>query len=276
MTTTPFEIKVVYDASRKRRGTAIRTSAVRQTQRPGAGLVLGAMLNLVVAAAMYYAIWWKADPFLYITMIKKTPMDVPPSFAANPLGLATPEDLEPRGPEPSTASNSEANAGWSGKTAQVVIPAAAYGWLVLATASAFAVALVGGAWLGAIGGHWIRVAGLIGLLALVGGVGFFAYKIWAEYEMMYKPDQLRAGMGWLTLLVALLGLAAAARARGITKLAAVVVLIAAAGTPVGLWLWNQCGALDPQFANWSWMAAAFVIHAAWGIVLLVMASRIRA
>jgi hypothetical protein len=129
--------------------------------------------------------------------------------------------------------------------------------------------------LGAIGGHWVRVAGFAGLLVLMGGVAYFAYQIWAEYAMMFKPDQFRMGMGWLTLLVALLGLATAARARGVSLLAGITIIIAAIGTPVGLWLWSQGGAIDPRFASWPWLAGAFAMHAVWGLILLISAARIR-
>lgn len=276
MTTAPFEIKVVYDASRRRRGTTVRTTSVHKSGSANAGLLLGALLNLLVAGVMYYAVWWMADPFLYFTMMTKTPVDLPSSVVADPLGIGGPTDSATAEPESVPADTPESASTWSTKTAQSVIGATAYGWLVLATASACAVALAGGAWLGAVGGHWVRVAGFMGLLVVIGGVGFFAYRIWAEHEMMFKPRQLRIGMGWLTLLVALLGLAVAARARGVTKLAAIVVLIASVSTPLGLWLWNMFGALEPQFAQWPWLAGGLGIHAVWGLVLLVAANRIRA
>jgi len=125
------------------------------------------------------------------------------------------------------------------------------------------------------GGHWVRVSGFLGMVALVLGAGYFAYRVWAEYEMMYKPAQLRIGMGLLTLALALLGLSLAGRARRITKLAGIIVLASAVGTSVGIWLWAQCGALDLKYAAWSTLAAAFVVHALWGVVLLVAAPRIR-
>jgi hypothetical protein len=279
MTTAPFEIKVVYDASRRRgRGAVVRSAAQRGAIRIDGVILVGAALHLLVAAAMYWVTWWKVDrDILYMTMLKATPFEISPDFATNPIPFvprsrtrAEPPP-EPQIPVQETATITGPR--WGGKTAQWLIGATAYGWLTLATVASCAVAMAAGAWFGVVGGHWVRVFGFIGLVALVCGVGYFAYQIWAEYKMMSR--QLRVGMGWVILLMALLGLALAARARGITKLAGVSVVIAAAGTATGIWLWVQTGALEAQYASWVWLCGAFLAHAAWGFILLGTASRVR-
>lgn len=257
----------------------VRSSHAQTARSAGAALVLGGLLSLIVAGAMYYVTWWRADPFIYLTFMTRMPLEVSPEFAANPFGITSApkppaEDAVETAAEPSAEEVFVPR--WQGKTAQVLIPATAYGWLVLATSSACAVALAGGAWLGLAGGKWVRVLGVVGVLGLVGGVGFFAYRIWTQSQMMFKPDQLRVGMGFLALLLALMGLTGAGRARGITKFAGVVVILAAVATAAAIWLWAQSGALDLHYAAWPKLAAAFGIHAVWGVVLLVCAKRIRA
>ncbi len=280
MTSAPFEIKVVYDASqRRRRGAVVRTSSTTAARGRGSMFFLGGLLNLVVAGAMYYVTWQMADPFLGTTIIKKTPMDVPASFAANPFGITSAppgmaaDELEI---PPGQSTPGDIVSRWSGKTAQWLVPVTALGWLALATSGACAVALAAGAWLGYPAGAWVRVLGVLCTLILAGTLGWISWEIWQEYKTGYKVEHLRLGMGGLTLLFAFLGLAMSAKARGITRFAGVVVLLAAIATAVGIWLWTQTGALDIQYASWSRIAAAFGIHALWGVVLLLSANRIRA
>ncbi len=280
MTTAPFEIKVVYDASqRKRRGAIVRSSSARTTRAPGMALALGGLLNIAIAGAMYFVTWQVADPFLGTTIIKKTPMDVPAKFAANPFGITSAPgpgtaELESQQDQESLDKINSAPR-WSGKTAQWLVPVTAFGWLALTTAGACAVALAGGSWFGFSAGGWFRTLGQFGALILIAALGLIGWKLWAEYKAGYKVEHLRLGMGGITLLFAFLGLAMAGSARGITKLAGVTVILAAIGTAAGIWLWTQTGALDLQYADWPKLAAAFGIHSAWGVVLLLSANRIR-
>lgn len=122
----------------------------------------------------------------------------------------------------------------------------------------------------------MRVLGLVCTLLLAGALGWVGWQLWQEYKTGYKVEHLRLGMGGLTLLFAFLGMAMSGKARGITRFAGVVVLVAAIATAAGIWLWSQTGALDLQYASWSKIGAAFGIHAVWGLVLLVSANRIRA
>lgn len=280
MSTTPFEIKVVYDASRRKRGGAVvRTARAGRVGTANTWMIVGAVLNFAVAGGMYYATWWKIDPFIYITLLKKTPFPVTREFAANPLGLrsltAPAEALEPIAAE-EIDSEPASPWRWSAKFARISIGGTAYFWLTLATIGACAVAMAGGAWLGLAEGRWARVLGAVGGVALLVGIAYMGYRVWTEYKAMFEPNQLRIGIGLLTLLAALLGLAVATRARGITKMAGGIVLVAAVVTAAGMWLWTQNGALETKYAGWGVLAAAFAIHAVWGAVLLVSVKRIRA
>jgi hypothetical protein len=229
---------------------------------------------------MYYVTWWQADPFIYLRLFTRMPMEMPREIATNPFGIGTgtPEPHENTiGVEtiPSSQDAPEPAPRWNVKQTQRVMGATAYGWLTLATAGACAVALAGGAWLGGMGGPSARALAALGALGLATIVGYFGYKIWSASKMMFEPNQLRTGMGLVNLTCAFVGIALAGRVRGITKFAGVMVVLAAVGTAVGIWLWTQSGALDMQFAAWPKLAAAFGIHAAWGVVLLLSANRIR-
>jgi len=280
MSSSPFEIKVVFDASqRKRRGAVVRTAHRGGQHASGVGLILGALLNLAIAGGIYYVTWWKADPHIYMVFMQRLPLDVPSEFASNPLGFsaATFEAMERAAEEAAPAVDESApGPRWSGKTAQAIIPVTAYAWLTFATASACALALAGGAWLGLAGGSTVRMLGLVGVVAMTAFLGYAGYNVWQESQRMFEPNQLRRGMGMVALLFALIGVSLAARARGITRFAGFTVVVAAFVTGAAVWLWAQSGALDFQYAHWTKPGAAFAIHAAWGVVLLVTASRMRA
>jgi len=319
-----MEIKVVYDASKRRGGKIIvRTSPIRPGQRRGGGVLLVSLLNLAVAGGMYYATWWRIDPFLYITMMKKTPIDVPADFGSSgffvsppkraqtpPAAGVTKSGTSPHGSGDESGEAPYANgltaeaktrdqlelpsdeARWRGKTAQVMIPATAYGWLTLATAGACVLALAGGAGCGAAGGKKLRRVGLILAPGLAIGLAFTVYRLWPQsdvksghehnlfehlvqslYGMKYIPAQLRMWMGGLVLLSLAIGLAVGGRVRGLARLAAVTIILAAVGSAVGVWLWSQCGALEPGQTSVMVLALVFAAHSAWGWVLWPLSRR---
>lgn len=293
--TASLEIKVVYDASKRRGGkTIVRPSSIRPGRRPGGGVVLVSVLNLVVAGGMYYATWWRVDPFLYITMMKKTPIDMPPDFGSSGFFVPRPVRVDKGRPgnapgelegAPGDAAREEGDradaksaaqsaARWGGKTAQVMIPAAAYGWLTLATAGACALALASGAGFGATRRRTLRLIGMILTLGLIAGLAFTVFKVWSQYRMTYKPYHLRMGMGALTLLFATAGLMMAGHVRGLTRLAGAMVILAGVGSAGGVWLWSQCGALEAGQASVMMMALTFVVHSTWGWVLWPVARRL--
>lgn len=251
-------------------------SAKVSRPRLGGWVLLGAVFNLAVAAGMYYATWWKADPHIYMVFMTKLPLDVPRDFAHNPLGLNA-ATLEALGQLPEEGDSSPDPASprprWDGKSAQLIIPITAYGWLTFATASACGVGLAGGAWLGRAAGRPVRLWGLICAAALTLYLGYAGYGVWSESQKMFDPDKLRLGMGMLVLVIALFGIPLAARARGITRLAVVTILAAALATGAAVWLGAQSGALDLKFAHWTSVAAAFTIHGFWGILMLLALKR---
>ena len=285
-------------------------------------MALVALFNLVVAGTMYYATWWRVDPFLYITMMKKTPIDVPADFGSSGFFVSRPKRVQtppaggttsgksPRGSEGASEDAPSANgspakaqtrdqfesqtegARWGGKSAQVMIPAAAYGWLTLATAGACVLALAGGAGFGATAGKKLRRVGLILAPGLAIGLAFTVYRVWSRsdvksgqedklfgylvqslYGMKYSPAQLRMWMGGLVLLSLSIGMAVGGRLRELTRLASLTIILAAVGSAVGVWLWAQCGALEAGQASVMVLALVFVAHSAWGLVLWPLSRR---
>ncbi len=282
MSTAPFEIKVVYDATRRKgRGAVVRTSHGRAARASGLLFAAGAILHLAVAGSMYYVTWQVADPFLTRTMLTKTPLTVPAKFAANPFGIGRSMPTDPDAakgiaPEEAPSNETEPSQRWTGKTAQWLVPATAFGWLTLTAAASFAVALSAGTWLGLSTRGRLRILARIAALLLLVALGFAAWRLWVEYGFGFKVEHLRAGMAGVTLLFVLIGFTASGFVRGLTKFAAIAVILAAVGTAAGIWLWTQCGALDVQYAAWPKLAAAFGIHATWGLILLFSAGRIKA
>ena len=82
-------------------------------------------------------------------------------------------------------------------------------------------------------------------------------------------------MSALMLLAALAGSAIGRGARGLTRLAGVLLILSAVGSVAGLYLGSQCGAIRPGLSSLTFMGIVFVVHSAWGWILLPVAARIR-
>jgi hypothetical protein len=244
-------------------------------------LILG-ILNLIVAGALYYGIWWQVDPFLAVSMFLKTPIvtDVPEAelSAAVSQMLGMPIDVKPQTPPEPVAEPEAHRPRWSGSTTQKIIPGAAYAWLSLATIGCCAVALAGGATLGASAGpgNLKRVVGLFLLLFFIGGLAYGGFVMFTRYRTGYPVEYLRAGMGGLALGAAALGLALSPRGRGlrrVTRLASYALVVSATASAVGVYLWGQSGAMEPQYAAPAMLALIFAAHSAWGWLLLLLSFR---
>ncbi|MCH7872342.1 MAG: hypothetical protein IID33_11640, partial [Planctomycetes bacterium] len=72
----------------------------------------------------------------------------------------------------------------------------------------------------------------------------------------------------------LLGLLFTQQTRRLTRVAAVLLILSAGGTVWGLHVGVQSNALDPKYATTAYLAAAFVVHSAWGWILIPLAGRI--
>jgi hypothetical protein len=243
------------------------------------------VLNLIVAGALCYGTWWRVDPYLYMTMMLHTPVPVQgvdlDEAATHILGIS-PEESGSTVPMPAADADSplpapnppERTQQYRSDTAQAVIFGSAYIWLALATIACCVVAASGGASLGRAGGRPIRTFGVIaasgGMLALV----YVVYQMWGEYGWQYRPTHWRTGMSLLVLLTAFAGLVVARGARRLTRLAAVLLIVSAAGSVAGLYLGAQAGAIPVEQSTPMFLALVFIIHSLYGWILLPVSSRV--
>ena len=272
--TAPLEVKVIFDASsRGRRKPTRRVSRPPRMSRSSPWIVL-ALLNFLAAGGLYYATWWRVDPFIYLTFMLKTPVDMDLDQAS---GIFMPRNNELREPIPRPATQRPpapaALPQWTGDTVRKVMGAAAYGWLTLATAAACALSLSAGASLSRIGGSRWRRAGLVVAATLTLAIAVAAFVVWTQYGRTYLPSHLRFGMGGLVLWTAAVGLAFGRAARGLSRLAAITLILSAVGTVIGLYLGSRCGAIPPEQSTPLYLALAFLIHSLYGWIQLPILSR---
>ncbi|UCC29101.1 MAG: hypothetical protein JSU86_12965 [Phycisphaerales bacterium] len=293
-TPAPLDIKVIYSATKRhRRGWWASRAAVPIQDT---GLVVLGILNVIAAGGLYYATCWWADPELRFRVLMHTPLpgvdlreaklpsaSPPTGEEAQPIWIISevakqqgrlPPDLVPDSAEAPRDLTANARA----QTAQAVkFVGTVVGWEALATIAACALALAGGALVGRAGTAGLRLAGVV--VALVGlvAIGWAAYDLWVQYGRLV-PDQLRTDIGGLVLLAALAGLVIGRRIRGLTYLAAIILILSAAGSVVGLYVGAQFDAVKPEelpLPFFAFVVVVFVIHSLWGWVLLLLASRIR-
>ncbi len=272
----PLEVKTIYTAQKGRRGP--RPAFRRGPATGGVSLVLLGLLNLVAAGGLYYATWWRVDPFLYLTLMMKTPVDVDLEAAGTIFGVppgGRTGRSERAASEPRLGEPALREPPWGKQTAQKVIPIAAYSWLTLATVAVIALSLASGAALGRGGGTVWRRLGVVLTIGTLLGLGFAVYRVWTVYGIQYRPDHLRIGMAGLAFLGLTVGLLIGRGVRGLTRLSAIVLILSALGSALGLYLGSGCGAIDPKQSTPAYLGFVFVIHSAWGWVLLAAAGRVR-
>jgi hypothetical protein len=269
---SPLEIKVVFDGTAKpgKRGKTIPAAARRR--RPN--ILIISLVNLLVAGLLCYVIWWPADRFIGERIILNTPLDLDADAAAEAMfpGLASNPPTVDDGEQP--PEDEEEPPTITGKTARLVIIVTSFSWLTLSTIACCILALAGGAALGRIGGSTWRRIGVILSCGAVLGLAWAVYDVWSEYGIAYPLDKKRAGMLALVLLSALIGLAIGRAPRGLSRLGAVVLIIAGVGSVVGLFLGKLCGAVEPEYSSLLFLLIVFFVHSIWGWIMFPLASRI--
>lgn len=258
--TTPstIEVKVVFDSAlRGRRGT-VRVTPHTRAEGARSWHALG-IVHLLVAAALYYGIWWRVDPFLYMTLMMKTPVEMDLGAAAGMFGV----------PGASDATRAEKSAASAAvRKTQTTLGSAVVGWLAVSTASACALALAAGAgWARFRGGGFARFALM---LAIFMGIVLWlaAFLEWRAYGPAYPPKHLRLWMGGLVVLCGFVGLLMGRFARGLSKFAAFALILAGVGTVIAIHLGARNEAIEPPYATGTALAAAFAIHSAYGWLTL--------
>jgi len=276
----PVEVQVVFDSSRQR---GRRTRPVARPSVSRAMLLLGA-ISLLVSGAMYYAIWWKVDPFIYLSLCLKSPLDVRVPTAETAGGQPDLEDaasvifrIRPeRNSNPGTDSGETTAAAprWTGSTARNVIGAAAYSWLTLATLGCLALALAAGVQLSSGSAGGMRILGAFLTIGIAAALAYGAFRVWGEFKIGYKPNHLRLGMGGLVLLAAAVGLTIRRGSRPASRVASIALIVAAAGSAVGLYLWGEAGAIEMRYAAPGFLALVFAVHSLFAWILLPLSWRI--
>ncbi|MCH8188430.1 MAG: HEAT repeat domain-containing protein [Proteobacteria bacterium] len=116
------------------------------------------------------------------------------------------------------------------------------------------------------------IEGLLGVVAL----GWHAYGLWQQYGR-FVPDQIRIDIAALVAILGLVGLAMSSGARRLTRLAAILLILSAAGSVIGLHVGTHYEAITPDALPASLLTCSvgvFLIQSAWGWLLLPVASRI--
>jgi len=259
------EVKVVFDAASRGRRGAVRVAPHTRAEGARAWHALG-VVHLLVAAALYYGIWWRVDPFLYMTLMMKTPVDMDLGAAAGMFGVPGAAD---------EARAEKARVSASTRMTQTVLGSTVGGWLALSTASACALALAAGAgWARFRGSGLRRAAWFIAVLAAL-VVVVSAYVEWQKYERAYPPNHLRCWMGGVVLLFGAIGLLLGRLARGLSTLAGITLIIAGVGTVAAMLLGARHDAIEPQYATAAALAIAFGVHSAYGWLTLMLVRWVR-
>ena len=167
--------------------------------------------------------------------------------------------------------------GVQGATSEAILfVGTAIGWEALATLAACALALSGGTLLGRAGGAGWRRGVLILCLLTLATLGWAALGLWTKYERL-TPDLLRYGIAVFVVLVALTGLALRRGEKLLTYLAAIVLILSAAGSVVALCIGSRYEAVNPAELPMPFvifLALVFALHSLWGWILLPLASRV--
>lgn len=268
----PLEVKVIYSASSRgrRRAPSVRAPGPkRSSPRSGrsAGLLLLALMNLAGAGGLHYWSWWKVDKEIYFQLALKAEIPMTAISGQTPAAGGSAKDAF------SVTAPAAANTPLVSKR-QMVLVGSAYGWLTLATLAALALAMSGATLLVRSLGDWLRWPGIALLVLGTCASGWLALDIVGELGWQFTNTQWRQAMAALVVLAGLLGLSIGRWHRGFTKLSAALLILLGIGSAGGLYLLSRFDGVPPEQAAPTFLAIAFAVHAAYGIILLPIASRI--
>lgn len=288
----PLDIKVIYSATGRRaqpvrvaptakpkaaavsapvkRSVAVRAPIVRVHASTRGVLALGA-LNLMVGMVMLTVTWWPVDQFIYQKFVYKTPVDIAalgPMFGLKPEQIqAVPEESSaPAAPQPAI----------TGTAAQAVIASTGYGWLVLSTIAGYALTLAAGTALGQCSNSTWRRHTVIVFMGVLLGLGVAGVYTWQEFQTRFPPDYLRWGMLIGGVAFLLLGMIFDRGVLRWSRCAAVLIIIAAVGSVVGLYLGALSGAIPPAQSSIVFLLIVFAMHSLYGWLLWLLAPRLAA
>jgi len=254
----PLEVKVIYDASssRRRGGAPVVRTGVRHTR----WLVVG-LINLLVAGAVYYGLWWRVDrEIVYPALIMHSTIPGLDNFADQVSGKAGAARAEPE------AATTDART--------IKLWSVAYGWRTLTAIAFCTLALSGGSLLGRYFGGPARRAGIILFVGAILGLGLAAYIIWTNYEIEYKPSHFRWFVGGVAGALLLLGLTIGRGVRALGKSASLFLMLSALGSVAGMYVYRDIGVLSPEKTTIGIIGLVFVAHSLWACMLWPLAARL--
>jgi len=270
-TTAPLDIKVIYSASSRRRP---RRWAGSHPARGGVWLwsLVGAA-NLLAACCLYYGTWWRVDPFLYQTSVLRTPLPGV-NLDAAAAGLLGPAFATATGRSAGAAAPLTSVPRPEDQTRATIVGATMYTWLTLTSLAAGLLAFAGGGALGGAGAARLRHIWMVlaGVVALV--LGWALYDLWGRYGWKYPPNHWRVGMGAVVAFCGLLGLMRDRAPLRLCRLAAVVLIVSAVASSVGLYIGSRFEMLQSEHASMAFLATVFVVHSAYGWLLLIGCARL--
>lgn len=266
-----LDVKVVYSAS-SRGGR--RRKRVHATPTRSSRLLLLGLINLIAAGSLCYGVWWWQDSYLRVKLLLYTQMPgADPDAVSRFFDEKAPAGTAAQGVVRRIPPTSGGSVPWKRALKAGFFPATVIGWEILATAAACALALSGGTLVSRGGsGTWRRGGIWLALLGLA-GAGYALYALWGRYGRV-NPIVIRTTVTGFVVVTALIGLIWRNRERGLAYLAAILLILSAAGTAGGLHVAARYHAVPPEQATPQFLAIAFGVHSVWGWVLLMAASRI--
>lgn len=268
-TAPPLDIKVVYAGSARGRSGRRRIGS----SAPATNFIRLGVINLLVASALYYGTWWQADPELQVMLLMHTEFSGVDSDAV--VKQLIPDRTEgSSGPNAAVAQAPVTLPMVQGLTSRGnLFLTTVHAWKILSTLSVCALALSGGTFLRRGGKSRVRTAGVILGPLVICALGWMIYSRWTTFGG-YVPDELRFASAAIAIIAMLFGMLVGEKARRFANVAAILLILSAAGTAWGLHVAVQSSAIEPKYATVGALAVIFGLHSLWGWILLPLAARL--
>ena len=120
----------------------------------------------------------------------------------------------------------------------------------------------------------MRVLGVVLALAAGALLVWKGYELWTQVGKDVSPARLRPLATGLAGLATATGVAWGRSVLGLSRLAAVLIILSAVASSVGLYLGHMAGVIEAAQATALFLAIVFVAHSLWGWFLLLFARRV--
>lgn len=301
----PIEIKVIYRASGRRGADGAAAPAPRQSAKSGAtdarsesakpkaqskkivahrrtGIipaVLIGVLSLAVAGSYYYVAWWKIDPTITKDMFFRAPLPLSDSeiesFGAALLGGTKAKAPVLSAEEQAAKDRAERERIEVAQRANIELGLTWYGWLTIVMVAVCAMSLVFGASVSVHAGAAGKAAGTIMTLVVAAALIAGGFIVWGQYREGFPVWASKLATGGLAVFFLCLGSLLGRHLRGACKLAAILVILSAVASGIGLWIGGRHDVIPADRAAPTVIALVFVVQSLFGWVLLLAAPRVR-